>query len=410
MKVLIISSSDKKGGASIAATRLHNSLLKKKINSIMFVQNKYSDYKHIFSNSNKILSVFNILRPYIDSIIIKLFYPKPNSLFSPSILGFSSILNIINNTKPDLIHIHWVCGGMMKISDLKKIKIPIIISLHDMWFFTGGCHYNDQCFNYLYKCHKCPVLKSKKIFDLSTYLFQNKYKTFQKINSNITFIGLSKWITKEAKDSFILKNSNIYNLPNPIDTDTFKPLDKIFCRKLFNLPLNKKLILFGSYGSINDTRKGFSELIKSFSNFNDNHYEFVVIGDADFKFNLKINIVSLNLLQDEWSLVALYNAIDLTIFPSLQENFSNIILESLSCGTPVVAFNIGGNTDLIKHKYNGYLSNLQDSNSLLNGVSWVFNSNIENIISINARDSVVNNFDFNTISEKYINLYKKILN
>ena len=98
------------------------------------------------------------------------------------------------------------------------------------------------------------------------------------------------------------------------------------------------------------------------------------------------------------------------VVPSLQENLSNVIMESLACGTPVVGFDIGGNKDMIEHKRNGYLVKPFDTSDLANGIEWILNTENYDELSRNARDKVLSEFDSEIVAKKYINLYKEILN
>jgi glycosyltransferase involved in cell wall biosynthesis len=108
--------------------------------------------------------------------------------------------------------------------------------------------------------------------------------------------------------------------------------------------------------------------------------------------------------------VKLYSAADVTIVPSLQENLSNVILESLSCGTPVVGFKIGGNSDMIEHKINGYLAEPYQSDDLAYGIAWILNNENSKEISKMARGKVLENFDSKLVAKKYIELYSKKIN
>ena len=349
MKILIVNTSDIEGGAARAAYRLHRSLLAQGIDSQMLVQKKSSDdYSVETISKTKLQKAFSLIRPTLDALPLRAYKNRTKTLFSPSSMGFSSIVDAINEINPDIVHFHWINGGMIKIEEIAYINAPIVWSLHDMWAFTGGCHYNEECGAYEKECGSCKVLGSSKENDLSRKIFNRKVKTFEK-KENMTIIGLSKWLYECAKDSTLLKDKKHVNLPNPIDTTIFKLFDKVKARELWSLPQDKKLVLFGAMGATSDPRKGFkqlSEAMKKFSKSSD--IEFVVFGSSepqnasDFGFKTYY----LGTLADDVSLVTLYSAVDVMVVPSLQENLSNAIMESLSCGTPVVGFDIGGNSDM----------------------------------------------------------------
>jgi len=412
MKVLIVNTSDIQGGAARAAYRLHNSLLTHNINSQILVQNKSSDNFKVITLTSKKEKILNKLRPHIDSIPIRFYKKKTKTLFSSSWFGFSSIVDSINRENPDIVHLHWICGGMIKIEDIARIKAPIVWSLHDMWAFTGGCHYDEECEGYKESCGNCKVLGSEKENDLSRKVFKRKQKTFES-KKEITIVELSNWLNECSKSSTLLKDKKHINLPNPIDTNIFKPFDKEKARELWSLPKNKKLVLFGAIGATSDPRKGFKELSDAMEKLDKNSdIEFVVFGSSKPlnapNFGFKTHY--LGSLADDVSLVTLYSAVDVMIVPSLQENLSNAIMESLACGTPVVGFDIGGNSDMIEHKINGYLAKAFESEDLACGIEWVLYDSNYDELCVNAREKVMREFDSVVVAKKYIELYKDILN
>jgi len=299
---------------------------------------------------------------------------------------------------------------MMTIEDIARIKAPIVWSLHDMWAFTGGCHYDEECQGYEKECGNCKVLGSDKENDLSKKIFKRKQKAFTQ-KKDITIVGISNWLNECSKNSTLLKDKNHINLPNPLDTNIFKPFDKEKARELWGLPKDKKLVLFGAMGATSDPRKGFYELMESLEKIEDSNIELVIFGSErceDTK-DLGFNVYYLGQLYDDVSLVTLYNSVDVMIVPSLQENLSNAIMESLACGVPVVGFDIGGNADMIDHERNGYLAKPFSTIDLAFGIEWVLNNYNYKILCQNARNKVLNNFDSVILAEKYIELYKSIL-
>ena len=411
MKILIVNKSDIQGGAARAAYRLHKALLENGVDSKMLVQDKISDDYTVIGPTTKVQKAIAKIRPTIDSLPVRLYKNRTKTLFSPSWLGFSGIVDKINKINPDIVHLHWICGGMMTIEDISRIKAPIIWSLHDNWAFTGGCHIKWKCEKYRENCGACPRLGSQKENDLSRRVWRRKQKSFANIN-NITIVGLSHWLTECSKNSSLLNNRKHITLPNPIDINIFKPFYKDKARELWNLPKDKKLVLFGAMSATSDINKGFKELSDAMEKLTSKDIELVVFGSSkpqnapDFGFKTHY----LGRLHDDVSLVTLYSAVDVMVVPSLQENLSNTIMESLACATPVVAFDVGGNSDMIEHKINGYLAKPFESNDLANGIDWVLNASNYDELCDNARDKVVRGFDSKVVAKKYIKLYEEILN
>jgi glycosyltransferase involved in cell wall biosynthesis len=410
VKILIVNSSDIIGGAGRAAYRLHKALLNEGVDSQMLVKTKSGDDFTVTGPDTKIKQAINQMRSTLDDLPLK-FYQNPKSAFSVSWLPFSDVIDQINKINPDIVHLHWWNAGMLRIEDLNKIKVPIVWSLHDMWAFTGGCHYSGECRDYEKECGSCTVLESDKVKDLSRKIYNRKHKAFDAIDS-MTIVGLSNWLSDCAKSSALLKNKKHINLPNPIDTTVFKPFNKEKARELWNLPKVKKLVLFGAMAATSDLRKGFKELSEAMKKLKSEEIEFVIFGSSEPKeaqnFGFKTHY--LGHLHDDISLITLYSAVDVMIVPSLQENLSNAIMESLACGTPVVSFDVGGNSDMIDHKKNGYLVKPFDATDMANGIEWILHYENHNACCKNSREKVVREFDNVVVANKYIKLYYEILN
>lgn len=285
-----------------------------------------------------------------------------------------------------------------------------------MWPFTGGCHYSDNCVLYKEDCNKCKQLSNKKDTFLSGYILKEKYSSYKK--KSIVYVTPSEWLEKCSKESFLLKNSNIKVIPNGIDLKIFKRLDKNFCKKILNLDLSKKYILFGAMTSTSDKRKGYDLLKRALSFFKEKFY----LKDKDIVLlvfgankpqnneNLPFDINYLGQISDDITLNIIYNSADVFIAPSREDNLPNTIVEALSCGVPCVAFNVGGMIDLIEHKNNGYLAEPFNIEDLAEGINFVLeDENRWNNLSENALNKAQKDYNINDISDKYIDLYKKIL-
>jgi len=409
MKVLIVNTSDTLGGAGRAAYRLHKSLLSFNIDSLMLVQHRSNDDETIIGPKSRLEKVINLFRSTLDNMPLLLYQQRIKTPFSPSILNSNKLLKRINDINADVVHLHWINNGMLRIEDIAKIKSPIVWSLHDNWAFTGGCHIKWECEKYISNCGACPLLKSRKRHDLSRNIWKRKKRVFSKLN-NFTIIGLSRWMYICANSSSLLKNKNILHLPNSIDTKLYKPLNKLYSRFLWNLPDKKKLVLISAINAISDVNKGFKELVDSLQNLVNNEIELVIFGSSNPKFPLTSNFIThyQGILHDDASLISLYSASDVMVLPSLHENLSLTIMEALSCGLPVVAFDTGGNSDLIEHKKNGYLANPYDTKDFALGIEWILGSANYNDLCKNARTKIQNEFDNNIIVNKYIELYKII--
>jgi len=174
--------------------------------------------------------------------------------------------------------------------------------------------------------------------------------------------------------------------------------------------------LFSAFSATSHPRKGGHFLLQAIDfiakNYRKTDIELVVLGAAqplnEPKLGLPVHY--LGNLVDEISQIILYSAADLLVAPSMQENLSNTVLESLSCGTPVVAFNIGGMPDLITHHNNGYLVNSFDIEDLATGIMWALASD-ERIgeLSLQSRLSVIDKYSFPVVAQCYSELYQTVI-
>ena len=410
MKVLIVNSSDMIGGAARAAYRLHDTLLLSGINSHMLVDTKLSDDCRIIGRASYIERGVSRLRRVLDRLPIKYYRSRSSTYFSPNWVPFSGLVERINNINPDVVHFHWVNQAMLSIPDISKIKAPIVWSLHDMWAFTGGCHYDEECRAYEHSCGKCKVLGSVKFNDLSRKIFYKKRSSYTE-NKNLTVVGLSQWIADCATRSSLFSNHRVVCLPNPIDTSVYTPLDKDIAREILRLPKDKQLVLFGAMGATSDPRKGYGELCSALAELDSYDIELIVFGGTEPKIPAPFSIKAhyLGVLHDDVTLRVLYSAADVMVVPSLQENLSNAIMESLACATPVVGFDIGGNGDMVDHLQTGYLAKPFDTADLATGIRWVLNAKNHSKLSVNARNKILEEFDSINVARRYIALYDSVI-
>jgi glycosyltransferase involved in cell wall biosynthesis len=212
-----------------------------------------------------------------------------------------------------------------------------------------------------------------------------------------------------AKESNILKNENVINLPNPINTSFFKEIDKNYAKGVLGINTSKKILLFGAVNATTDHQKGFHLLKKVIKLLDKDNYLIVLFGNRenDLFQELDIETLPLGYIHDEITMRTVINASDVFLLPSLQENLSNSVMESLSCGVPVVSFDIGGNSDMVKHMNTGYLANPFDVQDFAYGIEYLANNPQ---IGKNARSFVCENFDYDVVSRLYFNFFNELIN
>ncbi|MDD5731932.1 MAG: glycosyltransferase family 4 protein [Patescibacteria group bacterium] len=413
MKVAIISTLDLKGGASIAAYNLHRGLLNEGVESKMFVQRKSSRDSSVLGPRNKFEQFWgNIVCAGIDHIPRLLFFRREPNLHSTAIISSFSFKQL-NKFKPDIVNLHWVWGGFFKPEDLKKIKAPIIWTLHDMWPFCGAEHYPDEALGRFKQGYlKSNRKKGERGIDLNRLMWLRKKKIFDKISS-LTIVTPSKWLSNCAKESVLFKNIRIETIPYGIDTSVFTPANKEEDRKKLDLPLDKKLILFGATNGVADPRKGFRFLKEALNLLeNGDDVELVVFGSNESKNDLgtKFKMHNMGIVKDQNILSQIYSACDVFIIPSTQDNLPNTVLESIACGTPVVGFAIGGIPDMIDHQKNGYLAKPFEANDIAKGIDWILkDKNRHDLLCHEAREKSLREYSLDVQAQRYIKLYQSLL-
>ena len=407
MKVLSVSYSDLEGGAARAAYRLHHALLKEGIDSQMLVQKKSSDEYTIVGPTSNLQNAFVALGASVDLLPTKWYKNRTLTKFSTAWRSSGKIINMINAIDPDIVHLHWINGGMLSIKDLSKIKAPVVWSMHDMWTFTGGCHYSENCSAFTGECGNCKVLGSTKAYDLSRWVYNRKATFFSKMPETV-FIGMSRWMSEAAISSSLLRDKKVVTLPNPIDSHTYAPVDKLQACQLLQLPQDKKLVLFGAIRATDDPRKGYTELQEAINKLMCDNAELIIFGSSTplSEHQMKYPTHYLGHFHDDVSLRLLYSAADVMVVPSQQEAFGQMASEAMACGTPVVAFGHTGLLDIVEHQVNGYLARPLDTQDLANGIEWVLNAENYDELCLNARNKVLKEFDSHIVAQKYIELYK----
>ena len=389
-----------------AALRLHRAFLNSGIDSrILSLKPALNDDEKVIQKGRKsrlVAILDNQLQYYCNRNNIKEF-----GSFSYPVFG-SNVSLMPEVQDADYIYIHWVLGGFLNLTNIEqimKLGKPVIFFMHDMWSITGGCHYSFDCEKYTSSCFNCQILPTNKRNDLSSKGFEKKLKLYSKYR-NLYFVSPSKWLYGCAKQSLLTKNKPNFHIPNTIDNDFFKPIDKHIAKDILDIGRSEIVIAFGAI-SIDNPYKGLSYLLKSLKFlFQDDQYKNILVLmfgsgykkeiDDEIPFRTKF----VGHLSDESSTVIMYNAADVFIAPSLADNLPTTILESLSCGTPVVGFDIGGIPDMIRHKENGYLAKYRDALDLSEGIKFCLKNNIK---GYNLPD-----FEPQTILNRHLELFQYI--
>lgn len=318
------------------------------------------------------------------------------------------------NYSPDVIHLHWINNILDYGSFFSTVPshIPIIWTLHDMSPFTGGCIYSWNCDKFVSQCIACPQLPLDKEFGLAWKTQNLKLELFK--NKNLHLVANSVWMENEARKSSVFKNAkSLTTIHLSIDTHVFRPVDTTVCREALGLNSNSFVICFGAT-YLNSRRKGLALLLKALELV---YARYKQVTCLVYGSNLKVPqsldlppVISVGKIESDNLLRVIFSASDIFVIPSLQEAFGQTCLEAMSCGTPVVGFNVGGIPDMIHPGQTGLLAQTGNIEDLAEKIMWMIQNPAERIrMGTKARDFSIENFSTETQGNKYLDLYHTVL-
>ena len=406
IKVAHVNYYENEGGAAIAVNRIIGAQKENGIDTKLVVANK----KTIAADIVGPLTTLEEIKWKILTSINRKFekFEKKKKYDSNSYnLIPNNFVNKINSLDIDIVNLHWIGNNLIPIKDIKKIKKPIVWTLHDMWPYAGSEHYtiHDRIFKGYSKSNKPETNKG---FDFEKYCWNLKKKHYPK---KMKIIATSDWQFRTAKKSLLFKDYEIEKILYPLDFNFWKPINKIDSRKILNLPKDKKIILIGAE-RLDSYRKGFHLLYEIINGIESKDILLIFFGKLSNKsiFNFD-NIKTLffsNLAANSIDLKILYSAADLFVAPSIQESFGITVQEAASCCLPTVCFKNNGIADTVKHHVNGYIANDADTKDFSRGIDWCLNKITNETMEKNL-DILKKIFSYSTISEKYKSLYEKLI-
>jgi glycosyltransferase involved in cell wall biosynthesis len=424
MKILIVNTFDR-GGAANSCIRLHQGLLQEGVDSNLLVLNKTREiescfqFKAVKKNSKPFFNFFKKVKRKLGKIyslkfskaslskeVLLLereqqgleFYSFPDS---PYDITTSKLYQ-----EADVINLHWVAGFLDFESFFKKNKKPVIWTLHDMNAFTGGEHYSEI----LYSINDSGLPKVRVYSDFEKMVSKKNIKlkrsSLRDVKS-MTIVSPSQWLKNESQNSSLFKEFSTHLIPYGLDHKVFKKRDKRFSRDFFNIPLNKKVVLFVA-DNIDNSRKGFEYLKKACESLERNDVILCSIGFNKPSINSSIQTLHLGEIKDDRIMSLVYSLSDVFVIPSLMDNLPNTVLESLLCGTPVIGFPVGGILDMIQNNLNGIISKDISVGSLEKSLNLFLEEAVEWSSEEISKNSL-EKYALNIQAEKYIKLCNEIL-
>jgi glycosyltransferase involved in cell wall biosynthesis len=420
LKVVHINTYDGNGGAGRACLRLSNALLSEGIDSKVVVHYKFGKDASVGTfNKTAVQKAYTAATIIFERILAKrLLKPLKRTPFSFTWFG-RSVINHPDVKAADVIHLHWINHSFLNpahLAELAKLNKPIVWTFHDSNAFTGGCHVRYTCDHFMRQCGHCPLLKKADADDASHKIWQQKADAYRKLGFNV--VAPSKWMLNSVLQSSLMKDKPVLNIPNTLETHIFKPADKANAKQQLGLSTDKFIFLTGFMPSRKDLHKGTSYLLESLELLKErlgvkaSQIELVVFGNRNAKdvpdFSFKTSF--LGTINDDARLAMCYAAADAFLIPSLEDNLPYTVMESLACGTPVVAFTTGGIPDMVEHLHSGYLAEYRSAKSFTDGMEWVINYADKPSLQQQARQSVMEKFSEPVIAQKHVQLYNQLIN
>ena len=412
MRVLIVNTSERTGGAAVAANRLMMALNNNGVKAKMLVRDKESNSLTVVGLPKSPLLQWHFLWERL-VIFCRLHFSRKH-LFEVDIANVGSdITKLREFQEADVIHLHWINQGMLSLKGIRQILKsgkPVVWTMHDIWPATAICHLTLGCRNYTTQCRHCKYLPGNgSNSDLASKVWQRKQGILA--SENIYFVACSKWLESEAKASALLNGQKLTSIPNPIDTHIYNRCNKKEARQRLGLPLDKRLILFVSQ-RVTNRNKGMDYFVDACRQLQDKQSLAVVIlgGHAEEVIDkLPFEAYPLGYVNDERRIVDVYNAADVFVLPSLSENLPNTIMEAMACGIPCVGFRVGGIPEEIDHKRNGYVAEYCNAEDLAQGIRWILTEADYEALSQQAVQKVAHCYSQQSVAIKYLDVYQQAM-
>ncbi len=413
MRIVHVSTSDLAGGAARAAYRLHRGLQARDVDSYLVVQAKQSTSSTVYGPQTKLRKGISVFRPTLDRLPQYAFTRTKDIQFSYAWMP-TCLPARVDELKPDIVNLHWIGKGFVRIGSLSRLGAHIVWTLHDMWAVTGGCHIVGDCERYEEQCGACPQLASNRNRDLSRWVWRRKSRAWKDLT--LTLVAPSHWLGEKVSASSLAQDREVHVIHHGIDTAVFKPQDKEFARSVLGLPQSRKIILFGAVHASSDQNKGFHHLHRAVrrlaTRLDPNDLYCAVFGTEEPSDSPDMGMTTnyLGHFNDELMLSLVYSAADVMVVPSIQEAFGQTAAEALACGVPVVSFDTSGLKDIVEHKRCGYRATCFDEDDLAAGIVWVLEDETRrHSLSQSARLRVEQLFSRERQAERYIELYARLL-
>jgi glycosyltransferase involved in cell wall biosynthesis len=395
------------GGGIVAMLRLHSGLKKANVESKILCKVKSPE----FADSEAIPTSKRIRR--LESLIGR--FTLRVGLNDVHCISTYGIKKTKIYSEADVVNFHGLQTGYLNFLALPYLtsEKPGILTLHDMWPFTGHCAISYGCERWKSGCGRCPHPEASPPINRDATRLEWKLKDWTYSRSRLAVVTLSTCRTEEVRQS-MLNRFPIYQIPNGINLDAYQPLDQMQCRDILGIAPGKKVLIFAAAKAY-QFNKGGDLLLKALHALPKSLKKdlvLIILGDRGEAIADAAQIPSVNLgyiANDRVKSVA-YSAADLFVFPTRAESLPLVLQESMACGTPAVSFNVGGVPDLVRPGITGYLAELENADDLCRGIVQLLeDESLCSSMRRQCREVIVNEYSLELQVQRYIEMYRDLL-
>ena len=409
--VLHICHNDNSGGAAMAAYNIHRALLAAGSTSRMLVHRKLTTDSTVQTVRSANRFILQATREHLSRRIMRKQHSMNPVLHSLNLFP-SGYLKHIRRFSGCVVNLHWLGNETISIAEISRIDKPVIWTLHDMWAMCGAEHYDDplrpgRFMRGYYSNTRHPDHKG---WDIDRWMWERKRRHLA--DKPLIFVAPSRWMANCVRQSQIFGRHRIEVIPYSLDRSRFRPIDRRAARQLLGIDPDRRVIVFGALYGTRDRRKGFHLLETALHQLVDAGWgettDLLVFGMSAPRDPpaLGMRVHFTGHLSDDISLSVVYSAGDVMVVPSVIENLAQTALEAMACGTPVVAFDGTGTSDIVDHEVNGYLARPNYTEDLRDGIAWVVSdADRHRGLSVAARKKIERAFSPRVVAQRYLDLY-----
>ena len=453
--IIQVSTADNKGGAARVGWDLFKEYSAREHQSCLIVRHKHSEdpnvvvipndeYRNLWARAwvtaGKVLSAFVRLASKSSSFRTRFQWIGQRQRWLEIRNGYEDFnfpatwhILKLTHSQPDILHCHNLHGDYFDLRALPWLsnRIPVILTLHDAWSLSGHCAHSFDCERWKNGCGKCfridipPAIKR----DATDYNWRRKQAIYAK--SKVYVATPSKWLMEKVQQSMLsqaILDERV--IPYGIDMSVFHPADKLEARRILHIPDNHRVLLFAAVGILKNIWKDYEMMRNAVSiatqQLKSRNLFFIALGEKRSEERIGEAVVKFVPFQKEPSAVALYyQAADVYLHAARADTFPNTVLESLACGTPVVATAVGGIPEQIKslehraksrehdsyheNEATGVLVSPGDVEGMAAGVRALLTNNpLLRQIGENAATDARNRFGLKREADEYLEWYGEI--